>query len=1047
MKQRLATEREQLEQAIAAIEKQRKSLGDDVVDSAVDALREKLAALDASDHSVTEERKQVTILFADLVGFTLLSQKLDAERVHEILNIYFALWRDAIRRNGGVIEKYIGDAVMAVFGIPAARENDPEAAVLTALDVRQRLPELNERLGREYDICLSARVGINTGNVIACELGREGEFTVTGDAVNMAKRLEQACPSNEILISHMTFRHTRGVFDVLPQEPLLIKGRAEPVRTYVVRSALPHADRFRRRGIEGIETRLVGRESELLMLEEAFSGVLEHHRTYVVLVTGEAGIGKSRLLYEFEHHTALRGCSVNRFKGRVTPEVMNIPFGLIRDMFANTFTILETDEAKTVLAKFRAGMEGVLGVEQADVVGHLIGFDFSSSKAVENLLGSPNFASLARAYLTNYFRIVARRPTMLLLEDIHWADSSSVGLLHHLVTEISDAPLLVVCLARPMLSERFEHWGEEDASYVRLDLKPLPESAIEELVMEILQKAENVPDDLVNLIVGRSEGNPFYVEELIKMLMDDGVIERNQPRWSVRLDRLMESSVPPTLTGVLQARLDSLPQEEKEVLQRASVVGRQFWDSVVTELETVERVPDRQRVSRLLEAVTQRELVFKRERSAFAGTNEYAFKHVILRDVTYETVLLRVRRQCHGLVARWLEETAGARVGEYFGLIARHYELAGELENAAQYLRRSGRDLMQISAFPDARAVFERVLGMMREDDVTGRAIVLVKLGIACVETSDYSSASEYLEQGLKLATESGDSAMAVTALNWLGRAATEQGEHQEAERRHQDALARARGEKNLPGMALAMRYLGFTAFWRGETQRAEHYATEALVLSRELGDRQGIAAALNVLGNAVSSGGKHEEARQCYGESLSIFREIGDRRGEIGCLNNLGEIARAQGDGREAQRCYHESLTLCRDIGFRWGTALSLVNLGFLHAGLHEDDLGRDCLMKALEESQAIGAMPITLGALVGIVRLEANAGRYLSGVLLLGYVLANPALSMEVKEEEAKPLLELLQANLPKEQVNSALERGSRLELGAVLDRIQGMGARPDQ
>ncbi|MCP4594161.1 MAG: hypothetical protein GY842_25815, partial [bacterium] len=277
---------------------------------------------------------------------------------------------------------------------------------------------------------------------------------------------------------------------------------------------------------------------------------------------------------------------------------------------------------------------------------------------------------MARVYLTDYIRAVANQPTVIFLEDVHWADDRSLDPIDHLVTAISGVRLLVVCLTRPQFFERHPNWGEGWDVHTRLDLKPLSRRASQALVAEILQRIKDIPDDLRDLIVDGAEGNPFYVEELIKMLLDDRVIVRGQQRWRVELDRLAEVRVPPTLTGVLQARLDSLPREEKTLLQRASVVGRLFWDATVAELavDETDRV-DRDEVIPLLDTVRDRELVFRRERSTFEGADEYIFKHALLRDVTYETVLLKLRRVYHVQVARWLEANAGERLGEYLSLI------------------------------------------------------------------------------------------------------------------------------------------------------------------------------------------------------------------------------------------------------------------------------------------------------------------------------------------------------------------------------------------
>ncbi|MFN2244955.1 MAG: ABC transporter substrate-binding protein, partial [Anaerolineae bacterium] len=470
-------------------------------------------------------------------------------------------------------------------------------------------------------------------------------------------------------------------------------------------------------------------------------------------------VGKSRLLYEFEKWIELLPEQVWRFEGRATPETEARPYGLIQRMFAHRFEILGSDSATEMRAKFRAGMASSLNPDQADLVGQLIGLDFSASPAVQARLGSESLVGLATAHLTEYLRVTASEPTVILLEDIHCADDSSLDLLDCLVTGAHDARLLVVCLARPQLFERRPSWGEGQQTHTQINLKPLSRRASRALVEEILRKAGDIPHELRDLVVEGAEGNPFYVEELIKMLIEDGVIVVGEDFWRVELERLATVHVPPTLTGVLQARLDSLPAEEKMLLQRAAVVGRLFWDTAVAQLKAKEGSGlDNEQVTALLEAVRNRDLVFRRERSAFAGAEEYIFQHTLLRDVTYETVLLNLRRVYHGQVARWLETAAGKRIGEYLGLIAGHYELAGEGEKAAEYLLRAGDQARLAYACQEARGYYHRALPLLEaQSQLDQAARTLMKLGLTYELSFDFQGARQTYEQGFAMWQRAGD--------------------------------------------------------------------------------------------------------------------------------------------------------------------------------------------------------------------------------------------------------------------------------------------------
>jgi len=1027
------TEREQLEQAIAALEAQRAILGDMAVDTSIAALREKLAALTPSP-PVNQQRKQVTVLFADVSGFTAMSETMDAEEVSDIMN---ALWQDidsVIVEHGGVIDKHIGDAVMALWSVESSREDDPERAIRAALEMQTRLASFQSM----RRVPLAMRIGINTGLAVLGGVGTTGEFSAMGDAVNLASRLEHAAPVGGVLISHDTYRHVHGIFDVSSQKPLRVKGKTEPVQTYVVLRAKPRAFRIATRGVEGVETRMVGRDAELLILQDTFRDAMEESETRLVTIVGEAGVGKSRLLNEFEDWIDLLPDPVYYFKGRATPETQTIPYSTIRDMFAYHFDILESDSATTVLEKFRAGMKGILDTDQADLVGHLVGFDFSASQGVQNLLGSPSFGKLATAYFTNYVRAMASEPTVIFLEDIHWADDSSLDLLNHLVAAIPAAQLLLVYLTRPRIFERRPDWGQNWHNHIRLDLKPLSRRASRALVDRILQKVDNIPDELRNLIVEGAEGNPFYVEELIKMLIEDGIILCGEEKWRVELGRLTTVRVPPTLTGVLQARLDSLPHKEKILLQRASVVGRLFWDAAVVELRAGDTDQfNRDEVTPLLDTVCKRELVFRQERSTLEGANEYIFKHAILRDVTYETVLLKLRRVYHAQVARWLETNAGERTGEFLSLIAQHYELAGEEAKAVTYLRRAGEALYKISAYRDAIDAFNRALAMLPESDAADRAALRVKLGDAYRWMSNFPAAVKNFKESLALSIQVGDLQLEAESLCGLGVVANMQGRFDEAINYLEKGLKLARKTNNHLSIANALMKLAWVSQQGGHVAKAEKYAEEGLSIFRKLGDRQGIADCLNTLGVVARLRQNDEQAKRYYEESLALCWEIGDRRGASARLHNFGEAARAREKYKEAIPYYQKSLKICREIGDRMIIASSLIGLGAAYIGLGEYDAGRKYLRESLKESSAIGSLPLMLEALVGIATLRAKTGHHAQGAEYLGLALTHPAFIEEVRPE-AETVLAALRQSLTPEVFEERLERGRNLDLETIVADI---------
>ena len=1042
---------QQLEQAIAALEAQRAILGDAVVDAALTPMRAKLSGLEKASKA-TQQRKLATVLFMDIVGSTSITQDLDPEDAMTIMDTALQRLANPVNAHGGQVIRFMGDGFLALFGAPMARENEPEMGVRAGLQILVEAQVYARELEAQWHIPdFNVRVGISTGLVI---IGGDSEAdnTIMGTTVNLAAHLEKAAKPGTVLISDHTIQHIRGIFDVQRLEPITLEGFDTPNQVFQVHRARPPAFRLSMQSVAGVESSMVGRDVELLMLQNMFRDATEDGEVHVVTVVGEAGVGKSRLLYEFEKWIEMLPEEIKFFKGRATLETETMPYGLVRRMFAHHFQILESDSAAQVREKFRAGMAAVLNSNQADLVGQLLGLDFSTSQAVQDQLGSEVFGELAADHLASYLQAVASEPTVIFLEDIHWADDSSLDLLDQLVAAVPETQLLVVCLARPPLFERRPSWGEGQEIHTQIILKPLSRRASRALVSEILKKAGGVPHELRDLIVEGAEGNPFYVEELIKMLIEDGVIVPGEQHWHIELERLAEVRVPLTLTGILQARLDSLPGEEKTILQRASVVGRLFWGALVAELAS-DKV-DTAQVDKLLEEVRRRELISRRETSIFDATDEYIFKQALLRDVTYETVLLKMRRVYHAQVAQWLESTAGERISEYLSLIARHYELAGDTAKAVKFLQRLGEESLKVSAFSDARRAFEQALallppvGSVQVQEVSAalpdaglaeRAMLLVNLGNLYNRVGDYLLAVQHLEQGLELARQANDPQVEIAALNRLAQVASERGTFDKAQLYLDEVLVLAREQEDLSCVASTLSMLGSIAWKWGDLQQAEKCCHESLAIYRELDNKHRIAKTLNILGILATVQENLEQAEGYYEQGLSMAREIDNRLLVADLLNNLGYLNHHSIKNLEkAKRCYQESLLIAREIDHRAGATSTLINLGQLHILLGEHQVALKYLREALIELVAIGAVPLTLDALVGVAQGQIEIGKPVISAELLGLILNHPALEIDVKQV-AESVLDRLREVLPSEQLEAAMERGKMRELDAVVAELE--------
>jgi class 3 adenylate cyclase/tetratricopeptide (TPR) repeat protein len=1019
-------EREGLLAAIAALEKQRESLGDAVVSASIAALQKQLRDLDAQGKLSNQQRKWLTVLFADIVSSTHLTHGLDPEDFSQIIDGSLKRMAEGVNRNGGRVTRFMGDGFLAVFGAPQAHEDDAERAVNAGLGILETARQLSSELADRWGISnFQVRVGVNTGLVV---LGgeTEAENTLLGMPVNLAARLESAAPSGGLLISQDTYRHVRGLFEVQALEPISAKGFPEPVPVFLVLRAMPPAFRQHTRGVEGVETRMVGREAELKRLQDAFTAVLEDHECQVITITGEAGIGKSRLLFEFEKWLEKSPLEFNVFRGRSRPEMQDALFALLRELFVNRFNILGSDSPGQVWKKIEAGVAEILAEDlqaemKAHFIGQLLGFDFNQSSHLQGVLGDARqFSDRALRYLREYFaRTMAAHPTLVLLEDIHWADNPSLDFFSELASKNPNEPLLLVCLARPVLYERRPHWGEGQPYQTRLALSSLTRRECRGLVEQILQKMGNIPASLRERVVASAEGNPFFVEELIKKLIDDQVIITEEGRWRFAASRLEDLHIPPTLVSLLQARLDSLPALERSVLQAAAVVGVTFWDHLVKALYLGgDRAALESELDQALLVLREKEMIFQREKSAFGDSREFIFKHTSMRDVAYESISRRVRQTYHAIAAEWLIEHSRERAGEFADLIADHLELAGQKEKAAGFLRQAGELAARSYANPLALKAFNRaqelapvdhleehyaillgreavysLLGARQRqredlqaletlaealDDDHRRSQVALRQAVYASQTSDYPAVIARAEEVIQLEGADAGSPLAPQAHQLWGRALLSQGDFPGARQEFEKALEGARAFGLAVEEAASLRNLGIVAGHLGDPKAARDYYQRALEIYRRTGDRYGEGQALNNLGNILLIQGDQAGGRACYESFLEICRELGDRWGEGLVVYTIGDLHLHQLDFREAGDYFEQALEITRDTGNRSveiGAMVGLANIYLEHA---EYANARYHFEASLNMARKIGNRPLEARTLAQIGRYFHQLGDY---------------------------------------------------------------------
>jgi len=1021
---------EQIESAIAALQAQRALLGDAVVAMAVAPLHEKLAARRERD-SATQQLKTATVLFMDVVGSTRLSERLDPEDVHAVMDSALERLTAIVRAHQGRVLQYAGDSLLAVFGADQALEDDAERAVRAGLAIVAEAAPLaagfEARFGLEgFDL----RVGIHTGPVLLGG-GIDAEGSIRGVTVNIAARMEQSAPAGALRISHETYRHVRGVFDVEPQAPIEIKGITGPARSYLVKRAKPRAFRMANRGLEGIDTQMVGRDGELARIGDAFQSACEEKSLRQVTIVGEPGIGKSRLGLEFTHWLEMLREPVRFFQGRPQPYGNNVPYGLLRDLLAWRFEILESDSQSVAQGKLAAGLAPVLGARAAEytaLIGELIGFDYHGDPHIAAIAGeAKQIRNRAFHALASYFRALhaaSGTPIVLLLDDLHWADEGSLDFVNHLVQSCGDVPLFLLCLTRSTLYERRPLWGSGRSDHLRIDLAPLSKRGTRELIEGLLRRLEAVPAALRDLLASSAEGNPYFVEELIGMLIDDGVIVTDCEPWRVSADKLLDVRVPSTLAGVLQARIDSLPPAEKLALQQASVIGHVFWD------EALQRIAPA--AGAALDGLTRRELAYGRETSAFEGTREFVFKHHVLHQVAYQGVLKQSRREQHLLTADWLVVRSGDRASEYYGLIAEHYEKAGDKANAAHYLRKAGEDAVNSYVNQAALDYLGRALALTPEDDAAARFELLraryrvysntgrraeQQAEIAALEklaerldddlrralaanlrsayalvTGDYAGAVDAATRSVELAAKVGKPEAALWArINWA-RALQFQGDYSDALDRlvgEALALARASAERRVETSSLTQ--LGILAFQRGRYAVARGHYEQAVAVARAAGDRSSETGLINNLGELEKLLGNYDAAFDLFQAGRRLCGEIGQRLADAYLLCNVAHVAFLRGDAAESIRWVTEAMHLAEELKDRDLQANLRCVRAHAHVALGEWDSAAASYRESLALFRELGRPTMVAEPIAGLARIGLARGDVDGAMATTAEVLAH--------------------------------------------------------
>ena len=785
-------------------------------------------AMPALEAAPREERKIVTVVFVDLVGFTSRAERLDPEDVRAVLSPYYSRLRSELERFGGTVEKFIGDAVVALFGAPVTHEDDPERAVRAALAIRDWV--------LEQDTQLRLRIAVNTGEALISLGARpvQGEGMASGDVVNTAARLQAAAPVNSILVGDSTYRATRNVIDYRAVDPVDAKGKAELVTAW---EALEARSRLGSDLFSTARAPLVGRTKEVAVLTDALDRVRRDRTSQLVTVVGVPGIGKSRVVAELFSVVDRDPSELVRWRqGRTPPYGDGVTFWALAEMVKAEAGILDNDSPEQADAKLQRCVEQVLPdpVDAAWVTSHLRPLVGSgpSNDASRDQRGEA-FAAWRR-----FFEVLAEdSPLVLVFEDLHWADVNLLDFIEHLVDWAGAVPLLILCTARPELFERKPGWGGGTRNAITLSLLPLSDSDTARLIGQLMDTPVMAAETQEGLLT-RAGGNPLYAEQFVRMLVERGG------------DDL---PLPETVQGIIAARIDALRPDEKSLLQDAAVIGKVFWLGAVSETGGMDRATAEMRIH----ALERKEFVQRVRRSSVANEAEFTFLHILVRDVAYGQIPRAQRASKHRIAAEWIASLG--RFEDHSELLAHHYLNALELgrtsgqpvdaavaERALESLREAGTRAFALNAYASAARFFESALELAPDASAV-RAHLLFHLGRARYFAGDYDPA--VLASAGAALSACGDHEAAADSENLLGQVYWVRGDHDQAFLHMNRARELVEGRQPSPAQVSAASNLSRLLMLAGDDDEAIRVGRQALMMAEHLGLDELRGHALNNIG------------------------------------------------------------------------------------------------------------------------------------------------------------------------------------------------------
>ncbi len=966
-----------------------------------------------TEMQIEEERKAVAILFADICNFTELVASHDPEETKDKIEECLRVMANQVVAMNGVVEKFIGDSIMAVFGVPTTHENDAELAVRAGIRIMNSARSYGINEGLELEV----RVGVHFGEVIASHHSQAPgrAHHVFGNTVNVASRLESTGIVATVVTSEEIYKRTKGFFTFDELSSIKLKGVREKLKRYRVTGE--KVVRGKIRGIPGLSSPLIGRKNELELLRKTYSDVTAGKGLRAVTIVGEAGIGKTRLVEELLYSLQQTEMRPRVLHGRCLGYSGAPTYFPFSEIIKKAMGVKDDMPQGEIIVHLASSVEGILGVRKigdidvAGILGEILALssdgdspDGRDTKQIHNqvlLVVEKLIGALA-----------AESPIVLIIEDVQWADSSSLTLIGHLTRSLGDARCLLILNSRPP-EDNGTTWSlleelKRLPNHLRIDLKDLTPEDTRRLVSELLT-IEKLTEQKRQVIVELAAGNPFFVEEIIKVLIEKGYLEHRDGSWvTMEDDEIFD--VPDTVEGVLRSRIDNLPSQEKKVIQRASVVGEVFWRQIVSELMN-------HAIGDYLIDLEKRDLIHQRLESIFEDDLEYTFKHVLLHETVYKSLLRRERRELHLKTAEWVERNYADRIQAYESMLAHHFEMGGAPKRAAEYYFRAGKRAASLYANEDAKGFFAKTVENTRDGDLirraylrwgnvcheTGkthesidrytaalgycrnnveRAEVMERMGLALECLSEYPRSLDYYDDALTLIEDEPPSVLHGKVLNGIAWVCYLRGEYEDALSwitQAEETFAKIR-EEDFASDTVRARISSVHASILSELKRTEEarpYRQRTLELYEKHGYLFGMQSVLNNMATVEMYEGRYGAALELLMRSYDLASRCGDRLGLATNCNNIGDCYITLGDFTRAEEYLTRYLEINEIIANRLGDGYAYFNLATLARNRGNKAEAEEYHHKAIGVYDEVGSSRMVLEVKLSLANLYAELGR----------------------------------------------------------------------